>query len=107
MTQWGARRPLFAGFLAGLLQSTGGDFMLTLTLLTLFNTIAVFYVVRMVKERFGPLGASVFLIASFEFYSRFAGQTLSEQLGFAFANLALCCLFAASVIGALVWVCGE
>jgi len=86
---WGSRRPLFAGFLAVLFKLTGWDFMIALIILTLFNTIAVFFVVRMIKERFGSISAGIFLILSFEFYARFSGVTSTEQLGFALANIAL------------------
>ena len=89
LSTWGARRPLFSGFLAVLLRSAGGDFMAVLILLSLINTLAVCFVVRWVKHLYGGTAAAFFLILSFEFYIRFAGLTLTEQLGFALANLAL------------------
>lgn len=89
LTAWGARRPLFSGFLAVLLRTTGGDFMAALIILTLSNILAVFFVVRIVKRLYGSTAAGFFLIISFEFYTRFSGVTTSEQLGFAAGNLAL------------------
>ncbi len=89
LTSWGARRPLFSGFLAVLLRLTGGDFTITVSVLTLLNTLAVFFVVRVVKRFYGPIAAAFFLIISFAFYRQFPGWTTSEQLGFAIANLAL------------------
>src|SRR5687767_6571152 len=89
LSTWGARRPLFSGFLAVLLYSTGGDFIITLIVLTLANVLAVYFAVRIVKQLYGPTAAAFFLIISFEFYRRFSGVTTSEQLGFAAGNFAL------------------
>ncbi|MCI0608136.1 MAG: glycosyltransferase family 39 protein [Anaerolineae bacterium] len=100
LSTWGGRRPLFSGFLAVLLRLTG-DFMITLSILTLLNTLAVFFVVRMVKRLYGSIGAAIFLVISFEFYTRFSGTTLSEQLGFAAGNLALFFLLIGAHTGSL------
>ncbi|HMD81875.1 MAG TPA: hypothetical protein VKE92_11235, partial [Anaerolineales bacterium] len=89
LSAWGARRPLFPGFLAVLLRIDGGDFMATLVILTLLNMLAVYFVVRIVKQLYGSTAAAFFLIISFEFYLRFSGVTTSEQLGFAAGNLAI------------------
>ena len=88
LSTWGARRPLFPGFLAVLLRTTGGDFIAAVIILALINVLAVWFVVRIVKQFYGTTAASFFLIFSFEFYIRFSGVTTSEQLGFAAGNLA-------------------
>lgn len=101
LSTWGGRRPLFSGFLAVLLRLTG-DFMITLSILTLINTLGVFFVVRMVKRLYGAIGAAIFLVISFQFYTRFSGTTLSEQLGFAAGNLALFFLLIGAHTGSLI-----
>ncbi len=88
-TDWGGRRPLFASFLAVVLRLTGGDFMAALIILTLVNIIAILIAFQAVKRWYGAFGASAYLIIAYEYYKRFAGKTLTEQLGFALGNLAL------------------
>ena len=63
--------------------------MLTVSILTLLNTMAIFFVVRMLKQFYGSIAAVFFLIMSFQFYARFSGTTMTEQLGFAGGNLAI------------------
>ncbi len=87
LTSVGARRPLFHAFLAVLLQLTGGNFMVTLALLTWVNALAVLLVVRQVRRSYGALGSSFLLLFAYEFYLRFAGTTMTEQLGFVLGNL--------------------
>ncbi len=89
LSSFGARRPLFSALLAVLLYFTAGNFMITLALLTWVNALAVFLVVQEVKRGFGATGASVILLFSYKFYLRFAGTTMTEQLGFALGNLAM------------------
>jgi hypothetical protein len=82
-------RPLFSSFLAVLLYITGGNFMVTLAMLTWVNALAAFLVVQEVRRSHGALGASVLLIFIYKFYLRFVGTAMTEQLGFAFGNLAV------------------
>ena len=82
-------RPLFPAFLAVLLDIASGNFMVTLAMLTWINALAVLLAVREVRRSFGVLGASVLLIFEYRFYLRFAGTTMTEQLGFALGNLAI------------------
>jgi hypothetical protein len=89
LTAFGARRPLFPAFLAVLLQLTGRNFMVSLAVLTWVNALAVLLVVQEVKRSYGALGASVLLISAYKFYLRFAGTTMTEQLGFALGSLAV------------------
>jgi len=89
LTAFGARRPLFPAFLAVLLQLTGRNFMVSLALLTWVNALVVLLVVQEVKRSYSAFGASVLLIFAYKFYLRFAGTTMTEQLGFAFGNLAM------------------
>jgi len=63
--------------------------MVTLAVLTWINALAVLLVVREVKRSYGAVGASVLLIIAYKFYLRFAGTTMTEQLGFALGNLAV------------------
>ena len=88
LSTWGGRRPLFSGLLAVLFQLTG-DFMITLSILTLFNALAVFFVVRGINQFYGLTAAAVFLVGSVVFYFRYSGVTTSEQLGVAAGHLAL------------------
>jgi hypothetical protein len=89
LTSFGARRPLFPAFLAVSLYLTGGNFMITLAVLTWVNALAVWLVVKAVRRSYGAVGASILLIFAYEFYMRFAGTTMTEQLGFALGNLAV------------------
>ena len=86
---WGAHRPLFISLLAVVLRLSGGDFMVTLILLTFMNVIAVVMAIQAVKRWYGAVGAAVYLLIGYEFYERFAGKAMTEQLGFALGNLAL------------------
>ena len=96
LTLAGARRPLFQAFLAALLHLTGGDFMATLAVLNLINALAVLLIVREARRRYSAVGASFLLLFEYEFYTRFAGTTMTEQLGFALGNLAVFFLLIAS-----------
>ena len=88
LSEFGSRRPLFPGFLAVLLRLTG-DFKFTVSILTVLNTLAVCFLVRVFKRLYGSIASGFFLVISFEFYIRFAGKTMTEQLGFVLGNLAL------------------
>jgi hypothetical protein len=96
LTVWGSRRPLFSAFLAVMLELTGRNFMVSHAVLTLVNALTVLLVVREVRRIYGATGASVLLIFAYEFYIRFAGTTMTEQLGFALGNLAVFFLLIAS-----------
>ncbi|MCM2313757.1 MAG: hypothetical protein NDJ92_01220, partial [Thermoanaerobaculia bacterium] len=91
---WGARRPLFSGFLSVMLRLTGGSLTGALALLCLLNGVAVLMVARTLSRWAGGLGATAYVLFAFKFYVRFAGTTLTEQLGFALGNLALFFLLA-------------
>ena len=100
LSAWSARRPLFPGFLAVLLRLTQ-DFMISVSILTLLNTLAVLFVVHSIRRLYGSIAAGAFLIISFEFYTRFSGTTMTEQLGFAAGNLALFFLLIGARSGSL------
>jgi len=89
LTPVGARRPMFHAFLSVLLHLTSGNFMVTLAVLTWINAIAVLLVVREIRRNFGGPAAAFLLIFTYVFYARFAGTTMTEQLGFALGNLAV------------------
>ena len=63
--------------------------MLTLAVLTWVNALAVMLVVREVRRNYGALGAAVLLVFLYKFYLRFAGTSMTEQLGFGLGNLAM------------------
>jgi hypothetical protein len=88
-TAWGGRRPLFESFLAAILRFSGGNYTSTLVILILANIIAVLIVLQVIKRRYGAVGAAVYIIMTFEFYSRFTGAVMTEQLGFMLGNIAL------------------
>lgn len=100
---WGARRPLFSGFFSVVLRLTGGSFMGALALFSLLNGIAVLMVARTVSRWAGALGATAYVLVAYKYYVRFAGTTLTEQLGFVLGNLALFFLLA-GVLGRRVWL---
>lgn len=97
LTDWGARRPLSSSFLSVAMRLTGGSFTGVLALLTLLNAAAVLVAARVVNRWFGAIGAAVYVVFTYKFYVRFAGTTLSEQLGFLLGNLALFFLMAGVV----------
>jgi len=88
-TAWGGRRPLFASLLAVILRLNGGDLMATLIILTLVNIVAILIAFQAIKHWYGALGASAYLLIAYVFYTRFTGETSTEQLGFVLGNLAV------------------
>lgn len=93
LSPWGAQqRPFFAGFLAVTLRLSGENLMATLVAFAFLNAIATFLATRLVKRIFNPLGSGVYLLLAYEFYMRFAGEFMTEQLGFLLGNLAFCFL---------------
>lgn len=82
-------RPLFSGLLAAFLFLTSGNFMVTLALLTWVNALATLLVVREVRRSYGAIEAGIYIVFAYKFYLRFAGTTMTEQLGFALGNLAV------------------
>lgn len=89
LTEWGARRPLFAAFASSLLRLNGGNFSGVLVVLLMLNAFGALAVSRLVAVRCGAIGAAIYLVVAFKFYARFSGAMLSEQLGFLLGNLAL------------------
>src|SRR5258706_5859848 len=87
LTTWATRRPLFGGFLAAMLSVAGNNLQVTLALLTVFNALASFLAARVIQKKFGPFSAATFLMICYWFYVRYAGLTLSEQLGLCFGSL--------------------
>ena len=86
---FGARRPLFHGFLTTIYALSGNDLRLSLVILALTIAIAVFISGREVKRQAGILAAVLFITVMFIFSQRFIGTTLSENLGLPLGLLAL------------------
>jgi hypothetical protein len=89
LTAWATRRPLFGGFLAVILSVTRNNLQITQVLLAIFNGLASFLASREIQKSFGPFSAATFLLICYWFYVRYAGLTLSEQLGLCFGSLAV------------------
>ena len=94
LSEWGARRPLFASFFSSLLRLNGASFSGALVVLLLLNAFAALVVSRVIARRYGATGAAIYVVVAYTFYARFAGTPLSEQLGFLLGNLAMFCLLA-------------
>jgi hypothetical protein len=85
---FGARRPLFHGFLTTIYALSGNDLRLALMILTLIGAIAVFVSGQEIQRQTGIVVAFLFIMVMFCFYRRFIGTTLSENLGLPFGLLA-------------------
>ena len=82
-----SRRPLFAGLLAVLLKAAGLNLQLTVSILVLITAIGGYAAARAVRRSSGPLAASIFFMILFLFYRRFAGTTMTENLGLSLGAL--------------------
>jgi len=82
-----SRRPLFAGFLAVLLKFSGLNLQFTVALLVLITALCCYLAVRAVRRTSGSFVAAIFLLLIFLYYRRFAGTTMTENLGLALGAL--------------------
>jgi len=81
LSDFSARRPLFAGFLSGLLWLTGQNLMATLGLLTLITAVSAYIAAQEILITHGPEVAVFVLIILFLFYRHHSGTVMSENLG--------------------------
>ena len=83
LSDFSGRRPLFPGFLAGLLRLTGENLQITLLLVVLLASLACYLTAREVSRTHGPLGGAAAAFLLFLFYRQYTGTTLTENLGLA------------------------
>lgn len=88
-----SRRPFFAGFLAALLAFCGRNLTLTVSLLTLITAISCYLAARVIFHSHGAVASAIFLTVLFFFYRRFAGTTMTENLGLSLGSLGFALLW--------------
>jgi hypothetical protein len=91
--EFSGHRPLFASFLAVLLQSSHGNIQISLVILTIINGLAVFLFAWEIVESFGPFAGAGMILLLQMFYRQFAAVLLTEQLGIPLGLMALSSLF--------------
>lgn len=77
------RRPIFTAFLSFIFAITGRNLMLALVILVLINAILCYFFIQKVNDLWGSLAGIIVTILLFLYYRRFAGTTLTENLGLA------------------------
>lgn len=92
-SSFSTRRPLFAGTLAGLLGLTQQNLQLSLAIFVVINAISSFLLSREIQRTYGTPASLLSLCIFFLFYRRFAGITLTENLGFALGAIGLAILW--------------
>jgi hypothetical protein len=92
-SEFSARRPLFAGWLAFLLALTGDNLKWSLAILVAINAVACFLLARAVRETEGTVAGVITALIVFLFYRRFAGTTLTENAGVALGTLGVAVLW--------------
>ncbi len=75
------RRPLFPALLAVLLAVTGRNLVVSLAILGVLIGLACYLAAREMQRSIGIWPALLFLLVLFLFYRRFAGATMTENLG--------------------------
>jgi hypothetical protein len=81
LSDFSARRPLFACFLSVLLWLTGQNLMAALALLTWISAVACYIAAREIQSTHGSEVAVFVLILLFLFYRHHSGTVMSENLG--------------------------
>lgn len=81
ISDFSARRPLFAGFLSVLLWLSGRNLMIALALLALSTAVACYLAAQEIEATHGPEAAVFVLIILFLFYRHHSGTVMSENLG--------------------------
>jgi hypothetical protein len=92
-SDFSARRPIFAGWLAVILTLTGDNLQWSLALLVAINAAACFLLARAVAETEGDFAAAFTILILLLFYRRFSGTTLTENAGIALGALGLAILW--------------
>jgi hypothetical protein len=82
LSSFGARRPLFPGFLAVLLAVTNRNLMASLGILTGLTAAACYLAVTEIRRTHGAEAAALVLAILFTYFRFFSGNTVTENLGF-------------------------
>lgn len=77
------RRPIFTSFLSFLFSITGRNLLLILVILVIINAVSCHLLARQVQNLWGSTAAVIVIVLQFFFYRRFAGTTLTENIGLA------------------------
>ncbi|WP_204105116.1 MULTISPECIES: hypothetical protein [Spirulina sp. CCY15215] len=77
-----SRRPLFTGVLAVILGLTQQNLQITFAIFVAVSALSCFFLSREIKKSYGAIGGLFVIVVLFTFYRRFAGTTLTENLGF-------------------------
>ncbi len=80
-TPFCSSRPLFSGYLALILQLSQRNLALTVAVMTLIAGLCCHAAARAIRRTHGALPAALLLIVLFFYYRRYAGTTMSENLG--------------------------
>jgi len=91
-----ARRPLFPALLTVLLALTGGNLVVSLAILGALIGLACFLAAREMQRSIGIWPALLFFFVLFLFYRRFAGATMTENLGLPLGILSFVILWASA-----------
>ncbi|NJL55599.1 hypothetical protein HC928_10670, partial [bacterium] len=94
----GSRRPMFPGLLAVLMRLFDGNLQAILGILVIFSAVASYCLSRSVHKVCGLASGGLSLFLLFAFYRRYAGTTLTENLGFGLGCLGLLFLLEATSI---------
>lgn len=89
ISRFSAMRPLFPGFLAFLMKTTGQNLMASLAALTLIAAIAIHLGTREIQRTHGAETAVFLLVVVFMYYRHHAGTSMSETLGVPFGALGM------------------
>ena len=85
-----ARRPLFITYLATILGVTGQNLILTLIIMAMVVSVALWLLTAEIRESFGVLPAALTAVIMIYCYAgRYTGKFLTEQLGIPLGMLAL------------------
>lgn len=75
-------RPLFPGFLAGVLSLTGQNLKITLAIVVQLVGVGLYLSARQVRNSFGGLAAGMYAALMYFYIQPLIGYTMSEMLGF-------------------------
>jgi len=93
---WSARRPLFVGLLATLLNFTGANLSVCIPMLVALTAIGTFFLAQEINQVYGPIpGAAVTILALFFYKHIGIGTTLTENLGLTMGATSLAIMYAA------------
>lgn len=81
LTPFCSSRPFFSGFLSLLLQLCGRNLSLTVAVMVLIAALCCYIAAQAVRRTHGALPAALLLVILLFFYRRYAGTTMSENIG--------------------------